>query len=260
MSVYGDGVVRFNSAPRIQRCEAFWEWRPPPLADHDAWFVLDGEGSLEIGGIRHPARRGTCFVFRPGDRPYGSHDPSARLVVFYAHFDFLAHPEGLRLPDGPVESSGIGELEASIGTLVKAYGSGTRVGRLRSELAFIQCLLQLQDEAGSPPDAQADERIVRVLRRISEDPSAEWSVEALAVVAGLSRAQFTRLFGRSAGLPPNRYLIRARIDRARTLLRESALTVSMIAETLGYGEVSFFSRQFKRLTGTSPLAYRRGVR
>jgi transcriptional regulator GlxA family with amidase domain len=68
----------------------------------------------------------------------------------------------------------------------------------------------------------------------------------------LSRAQFTRRFIAHAGMSPARYLIRARIDRARQLLTETNMSVTQVAQTLGYPDIAYFSRQYKRHTGHPP--------
>jgi transcriptional regulator GlxA family with amidase domain len=53
-------------------------------------------------------------------------------------------------------------------------------------------------------------------------------------------------------------MIRRRIQRAATLLSESSLTISQIADAMGYRDVYFFSRQFKQKMGQSPRTYRSG--
>jgi YesN/AraC family two-component response regulator len=52
------------------------------------------------------------------------------------------------------------------------------------------------------------------------------------------------------------FLARARVERACQLLAESTMNVSQIAETMGYSDIYFFSKQFKQFVGESPLRYR----
>jgi len=78
----------------------------------------------------------------------------------------------------------------------------------------------------------------------------------MASQAGYSPDHFSRLFKRILGISPQAHAIRVRIDRARQLLIESSLTISQIADALGYDDVFFFSRQFKARTGQTPGQYR----
>jgi len=58
------------------------------------------------------------------------------------------------------------------------------------------------------------------------------------------------------GIPPRQYRSRLKLRRAHLLLLDSGLSVQQVADAMGYGEVSHFSRQFKRWSGLSPQAYR----
>ena len=79
----------------------------------------------------------------------------------------------------------------------------------------------------------------------------------MAREAGLSTVQFTRRFRRLTGTSPNLYLVRRRIERASQLIQQSPLKISEIAESLGYADVFFFSRQLKRILGHPPSHLRR---
>jgi AraC-like DNA-binding protein len=67
---------------------------------------------------------------------------------------------------------------------------------------------------------------------------------------------FSRVFAKVTGRRPQEWIIEARLARARQLLAETGLTVSQIAEALGFRDVFFFSRQFTQRTGQTPTAYR----
>lgn len=92
--------------------------------------------------------------------------------------------------------------------------------------------------------------------RICESPADAPTVAELAADGGYSVAHFTRLFREQIGLPPRDFLVRQRIDRARLLLRDTPLSISQIADSLGYASVYFFSRQFRQIAGISPRTYR----
>ena len=80
---------------------------------------------------------------------------------------------------------------------------------------------------------------------------------ALAQLVGLSPFHFARAFKQSFGVPPQRYHVGRRIARAKDLLDDSTYSVTAIARDLGFAETSSFSATFRRVTGTSPIRYRR---
>ncbi|HWS61719.1 MAG TPA: AraC family transcriptional regulator [Steroidobacteraceae bacterium] len=86
------------------------------------------------------------------------------------------------------------------------------------------------------------------------------SLEVLAQMAGLSRNYFCRAFRQSFGIPPKRYQLSQRIERAKTLLAKHAASVTDIGGSVGYNDTSAFSTAFRRVTGLTPRAYRRNIR
>lgn len=85
------------------------------------------------------------------------------------------------------------------------------------------------------------------------------SLDSLAKELGMSVRHFTRLFVRSTGLPPYRYLLGRRIARAKVLLREPTLSLADIAQACGFADQSHFTRAFTGAVGVSPGAFRRDV-
>ena len=81
-----------------------------------------------------------------------------------------------------------------------------------------------------------------------------------AAVACMSQFHFHRQFTRTYGETPHAFATRSKIDRAKTLLATSDLTVLEICLAVGYSSVGTFSRRFTELVGRSPSDYRRGVR
>jgi transcriptional regulator GlxA family with amidase domain len=109
-----------------------------------------------------------------------------------------------------------------------------------------------REDSIHPPPGPVDAALHEITHAIRQDPSRRWTVAELAERTALSRAQFTRRFTAHTGMSPIRYLIEARIDRARQLLTETKTSVTHVALTLGYTDIGYFSRQFKRHTGHSP--------
>src|ERR1700712_5571814 len=83
-------------------------------------------------------------------------------------------------------------------------------------------------------------------------------VPALARVAHVSPAHFSRQFRTTFGESPHRYLQRRRVERAMELLRETDNAVTEICLDVGFNSLGTFSRTFHEIVGESPSAYRSG--
>jgi AraC-like DNA-binding protein len=81
-------------------------------------------------------------------------------------------------------------------------------------------------------------------------------VSALASVAHVSRAHFSREFRSTFGETPHRYLQRRRVERAMELLRETDRPVTEICFDVGFSSLGTFSRTFRAIVGESPSSYR----
>lgn len=99
-----------------------------------------------------------------------------------------------------------------------------------------------------------------VQRLIAEHPDADLSVPALAAYAHLSPRHFTRAFAAETGIPPGRYVDRARRETARRLLEETNDGVAEVARAAGYGTAEAMRRAFVQTLGVAPAEYRRHCR
>jgi AraC family transcriptional regulator, arabinose operon regulatory protein len=78
----------------------------------------------------------------------------------------------------------------------------------------------------------------------------------LAAMSGLSPSHFNRMFKRTFGTSPIDWLRRERMSQAKRRLVESSETIKQIAEQVGYADHFFFSKDFKRYTGSTPGEFR----
>src|SRR3982751_3516937 len=95
-------------------------------------------------------------------------------------------------------------------------------------------------------------RLLRAKDRMDAASHEEWPVGRLASVSGVSQAHFARSFRDAFGVPPHRYLLTRRIERAKALLRDTELPVTEIAFQTGWGSLGTFGRTFRDITGESP--------
>lgn len=91
-----------------------------------------------------------------------------------------------------------------------------------------------------------------VLRRIHQDFAAPMDVDELAREAGMSVSTFHHTFRTVTSTSPIQYIKRIRLHRARALMLQQGMSVSVAASSVGYESASQFSREYKRLFGVSP--------
>jgi AraC family transcriptional regulator len=99
-------------------------------------------------------------------------------------------------------------------------------------------------------------RLRRVTDYIQEHLDEDLRLAQLGSVVYMSPYHFARLFQHRTGMPPHRFVVRTRIDRAITLLAAREIPIARIAQLVGFRTPSHFSTVFRRLTGTTPGAYR----
>jgi AraC family transcriptional regulator len=107
------------------------------------------------------------------------------------------------------------------------------------------------------PASLPQEALKRVQTFVAEHLHEKLSLAVLAHEGRFSPGHFSRLFRGSTGLPPERYLLRARLLRARELLGTGDFTVSEVAHRVGFCDHSHLTVQFKRMFGCPPKAYLR---
>jgi AraC family transcriptional regulator len=95
----------------------------------------------------------------------------------------------------------------------------------------------------------------RVANFIEENLARDVKLSEVAAVAELSPYHFARVFKQSFGVPPHRYHIGRRIERAKEMLSDRSVTE--VALAVGFAETSSFSAAFRRATGVTPSEFRR---
>src|SRR5690349_20849272 len=105
-------------------------------------------------------------------------------------------------------------------------------------------------------DPELLRRLLRARDRMDAASHEEWPVPRLAKVSGVSEAHFARSFRDAFGVPPHRYLLTRRIERAKALLRDTNLPVTDIAFQTGWSSLGTFGRIFRDITGESPSELR----
>jgi AraC family transcriptional regulator len=142
----------------------------------------------------------------------------------------------------------------------------TAAGRMFTETASLLLaarLLHAHGDAGSvrlqiERRHRLDERrLRRVLEYVEEHLADAIAVADLANAASLSIFYFTRAFSAAVGMPPHRYVSQRRLEWAKTMIAAGDTSIAEMAFMCGFSSQSSFTRAFRRVTGLTPVMYRR---
>ena len=116
------------------------------------------------------------------------------------------------------------------------------------------CAVPISGDVGTLPWG----RLRRVIEYIQQNLDQDLTLAELAAMVYMSPYHFARLFKRSTGVPPHRFVIRERIARASVVLTRPELSIAQISRMVGFGTPSHFTTVFRRATGITPKGYRTG--
>jgi AraC-like DNA-binding protein len=245
-------------------CSPSWEWKNPDGHQDklNFWLIVDGVGSWQGGGRTYPLAAGDCFVQRLWQPCHGTTDPERPLVVLWANCT-LVRPDGSAVVLAQL-------TEARLPALHRRYASPHFIASLAQRMidrfesegvgpATDQWLACIWDELGVGARSGADDgQLAELIGQVRAHPERPWRVAGLAQALGMPVDRFTRRFHAHTGVPPRLFLVRARLEAAKALLRMSNDSIAAIASRLGFCDIYHFSRRFRQHVGCAPSAYRSG--
>lgn len=233
-----------------------------PLHTHDRWAIL----IVDDGGIRfdldrhHLGMTGPTVTVLP---PHVAHDGRAstpagfRKRVLYVDDTVLPDDRIGPAVDGPTVSDV--ELRTGLDRLHRALAGDADPLAVEARLAFVaERLCQHLGSGPAAPTPAAGLAAERLRDLIDADPTAELALADAAAVLGTNVTHLVRAFTGRFGLPPHRYRLGRRVDRARALLLDG-VPPAAVAAACGFCDQPHLTRHFRRLLGTTPSAYARSA-
>lgn len=143
--------------------------------------------------------------------------------------------------------------EEKLSVLMQALSGADRERACQVTAMFLENLFDGED-------GEVHELIGKVKRRIHENLADDLTVASLAAQYYVTPNYLSRLFKKVTGEGCNEYIVRQRIERAKSLLLTTTLKVGEISIMVGYHDVNYFSLAFKKHMGVSPVRYREQAR
>jgi AraC-like DNA-binding protein len=148
-------------------------------------------------------------------------------------------------------------VSALLSALLTDGGEGFSVEE--TALAVISNVQRSLNDGAAPALMQRqDDRALAAAHYIASRSEAPLTLDDVAASVGLSTFHLLRIFSRTIGVTPHQYLMRIRLLRAITMLRDTDQPVTSIAYEAGWSDLSNFTRTFRRDVGCSPGDFRRG--
>ena len=239
-----------------------WIWKRSPVDHFNLWMALEGQGTIDLDGESYPFAAGSIFLFPPTACPFGMTSGNLRMINFTAHIKAQGKAAGIlsriARQASPVKLRHFIWAAHLCRYLSEAFYLKSKESQ-KIVLSGLELLLEsMHFEKSLPPADPVNDLLMQSVERIRRNPAAAYTVSEMAAATRLSSAQFTRRFKSITGLTPNRFILEERLGWAESYLRETDMNIQEIASRLGYGDVYFFSRQFRRFRGVPPTALRKG--
>lgn len=220
-------------------------------------LATDGRAWYECESQHFEATRGTMLFFPPGVTHSARSDPHAPWSFYSVGFQLNprddASARALEQLPRHLRLDNVARLVELFGQLERQW-VGRDQGRSMACRALVGLLMQHYAsvaECGGRTIPHMG-RLEAIVERIHCDEGVVRPVGELAAEAGLSESRFRQLFRELTGCSVTRYQNRIRIQAARDLLATGHYNVGEVAAELGFRDIYYFSRLFKRITGVPP--------
>lgn len=232
----GLGTARQGEHPRVAKSAAW-------LAEQEAMHMIE-EGRLDYG---KQVGRLSLFDNTRASRTPGIRGRSMKDAVIA--FVTLATRAAIRGGLDPETSYYLGGLY--IDAVEESHGEQELTDIVAAMFDdFVQRVHKVREESGCSAAVKACQNYIDL--HLAE----KVSVRDLARRVGYSETYLTEKFKAETGLSISRYILEARVARAKVLLRSTNRDVREIGESLGFCNPSYFSSRFREVTGTTPLRWR----
>lgn len=254
--------IQINSCG-ISDLDPDWHWDTGEdgFPDFDFWLVVQGKGQIEAAGETVEVSKGSCLILFPHVHYIGSQDPDHPIAALNVHFSLPEDQQILLRSTAPalLHRSGTDAdyLRDTLRRVIRLYNADRQhIAEGVFYAALAEFFIQHHPDQRSEYSADKIALLQKICDRINDAPSTAPSLSDFAAQYGYSADYLGRIFSKGMGISFSEYTANARVNQAKFLLSSTDLPLETIADTLGYYDVCYFSRQFRRIVGTSPGRYR----
>ncbi len=235
--------------------------RPSGRPDWQIICVVGGEIWVEYDGVKAAVKSGQAVVFEPHEpQIYGS-NCHGEGAYYWIHFSGDRAKEILDACS--LKSGGVSDVNADKSDVDYILDMMTEINikppcyQIRLLSLFTRLLTELKRRADTyEADGFGFEKIRPAIAAMERDTAAMSSVDDYAKLCLMSKSYFIHKFKAVTGKSPMQYKNAIVMERAKSLLRNTSLSVGEIAESVGVSNSLYLSKKFGKAFGCSPTEYR----
>ncbi len=238
--------------------------------DLEVILVRRGELLLTLGDKEYRVRAGQAVFIGPEQVHRGEPRGAVYECIVFSpdwfyeeRFDtegFLGRVLKHKVRIRPLFSAEDGEAHRALSAFFSEMGreNPCRLSVLSALCAFFAAVKKdaLYQAVGEESDPVSQEQLKKALLFLREHYDRELSLSDMAASVGLSAGHFGRFFKKMTGKTPVSYLNEYRVEKAARALRGTSRSVTEIALSSGFSDLSYFIKTFKKYKGISPLRFR----
>ena len=224
-------------------------------------FMMSGSVYLSYDGRRHDLDGPWVWCAWPGPHTVfhvakGQSHWDHRYIAFRGSKVEVWLADGL-LPDSPVPVGRLAALSQDFDRIITFARRSDSLGRNIAEQLTDAMLMILKDGGYGPHES--DNFLATVDEWLFQNRFGRPDYESLASQLGMGESTLRRKFRQNAGQSLHARFLAIRIEAARALISDRSIPIKEIAHMLGFNDVYYFSKQFRKLVGVPPAAFRRSI-
>lgn len=253
--------LRINSCG-INYCQPDWKWitHQSGFPDYDIWAIFHGKGyifSPNNENEKYHVAEGDALLLAPNTQYIAEHEIDNPLLVINIHFDFLDENGHPIYPCG-ILAKHITDITffRTILTRVVTLFNGNQEKCANAFLAAALSEYSISDNLLDNINTEPWHNIIREITYQIETAKKIPSLAQFAAHYGYSERYVGKMFNTINGISFSEYTKNTKISKAKTLLRNTSISIAEIAEELGFYDPCHFSKTFHSEVGASPFSYR----